>query len=82
MGDCHVLLAPSAPGEAPAGLESTGSPVMNRTWTLLHAPCVNLPAARGPNGLPLGVQAIGRPFDDALTLEAAEWMEQRLEGLP
>jgi amidase len=37
MADCDVLLAPSATGEAPSGLESTGNPVMNRVWTLLHA---------------------------------------------
>jgi len=82
MDNCDVLLAASAPGEAPAGLESTGSPVMNRTWTLLHAPCVNLPVARGPHGLPLGVQVIGRPLDDGRTLAAAAWMERRLADLP
>jgi Asp-tRNA(Asn)/Glu-tRNA(Gln) amidotransferase A subunit family amidase len=76
--DCAVLLAPSATGEAPRGLESTGSPVMNRVWTLLHVPCVNLPFGRGPHGLPLGVQVIGRRGDDARTLAAAEGIRARL----
>ena len=42
-----VLLAPSATGEAPAGLTATGDPVFCRTWTLLGLPCVHLPFARG-----------------------------------
>jgi Asp-tRNA(Asn)/Glu-tRNA(Gln) amidotransferase A subunit family amidase len=78
MGDCHVLIAASATGEAPGGLESTGSPIMNRTWTLLHAPSVNIPGVTGPNGLPVGVQVIGRVSDDATTLAAATWVEERL----
>ncbi|HEX7081610.1 MAG TPA: amidase [Gammaproteobacteria bacterium] len=76
--DFDVLLAPSATGEAPRGLESTGSPVMNRTWTLLHVPCVNVPYGRGPHGLPLGVQVIGRQGDDARMLAAAAWIHDRL----
>jgi Asp-tRNA(Asn)/Glu-tRNA(Gln) amidotransferase A subunit family amidase len=51
---------------------------MNRTWTLLHAPCVNIPGVTGPNGLPVGVQVIGRVSDDATTLAAATWVEERL----
>jgi Asp-tRNA(Asn)/Glu-tRNA(Gln) amidotransferase A subunit family amidase len=73
-----VLLAPSAIGEAPAGLQSTGSPVMNLVWTLLHVPCVNVPFARGPTGLPIGLQVIGPRGDDARTLAAAEWIFERL----
>jgi len=80
MGDCHVLIAPSATGEAPAGLESTGNPAMNRIWTLLYAPCVNLRGLSGPNGLPVGVQVIGRVADDATTLAAAAWMERHLQA--
>ncbi len=78
FGDCDVLLAPSATGEAPAGLSSTGDPVMNQVWTLLHVPCVTVPATTGPNGLPLGLSAVGRIGDDARTLAAAHWIAQRL----
>lgn len=78
MGDCHVLLTASATGEAPRGLESTGSPVMNRIWTLLHAPCVSVPAMHGPSGLPVGVQIVARVGDDPLALAAAEWVERKL----
>jgi Asp-tRNA(Asn)/Glu-tRNA(Gln) amidotransferase A subunit family amidase len=70
-----ALLVPSAPGEAPEGLASTGDSVFNRMWTLLHAPCVSVPAGRGPRGLPLGVQVVGRIGDDARVLACAHWIE-------
>ena len=73
-----VLLAPGAPGEAPEGLHSTGDPVMNRSWTLLHVPAVNLPGHKGPRGLPLGLQAIRPQGDDDRLLQIAAWMETRI----
>jgi amidase len=73
-----VLLAPAAPGEAPADLESTGDPVMNSVWTLLYTPCVSVNASRGPHGLPVGLQVVGKIGDDARTLAAAHWIERRL----
>jgi Asp-tRNA(Asn)/Glu-tRNA(Gln) amidotransferase A subunit family amidase len=78
FGDCDVLVAPSAPGEAPAG-QPTGDPVMNQVWTLLHVPCITVPAATGPKGLPVGVQIVGRIGDDARTLAAAQWIQGLLE---
>jgi Asp-tRNA(Asn)/Glu-tRNA(Gln) amidotransferase A subunit family amidase len=80
IDECHVLLAPSTTGEAPEGLDSTGNPVMNRVWTLLHVPCVTVPVARGPSGLPVGLQVIGRFADDARTLAAARWVHERMSS--
>jgi amidase len=81
FGAAEVLLAPSAPGEAPAGLTSTGDPVFNRPWQLLGCPVVNLPLPRalahGESGLPLGLSVIARPGDDARLLAAAAWIEAR-----
>ncbi len=78
FGGCHVLITASATGEAPRGLESTGNPAMNRIWTALHTPCVTVPAANGPNGLPVGIQIIGRPGDDARTLASANWIDRQV----
>lgn len=75
-----VLLAPSATGEAPAGLTATGDPVFCRTWTLLGLPCVHLPFTRGRLGLPVGLQLIGRWGHDHQLLAAAHWAHQRLLG--
>ncbi len=74
MREVDFLLTPSAPGEAPASLESTGDPVFNRAWTLLGVPCVTLPHGKGAHGLPLGIQVVG-PFDgDMALLGWAHWM--------
>jgi Asp-tRNA(Asn)/Glu-tRNA(Gln) amidotransferase A subunit family amidase len=79
FGDCDVLVAPAATGEAPKGLASTGNVAMNVVWTLLHAPCVSVPMGRGPNALPLGLQVVGRIGEDARTLACARWIEARLK---
>jgi Asp-tRNA(Asn)/Glu-tRNA(Gln) amidotransferase A subunit family amidase len=74
--DVDVLLTPSAPDEAPKGLESTGSSMFNRNWTLLGVPCVTVPFGRGANDLPLGIQIVGRYDDDARVLQVSEWVRQ------
>ncbi len=73
-----VLLTPSAAGEAPEGLGSTGDPSFNAIWTLAWTPCVTLPAASGPKGLPLGIQLVGPRFQDEALFDAAAWVEARL----
>jgi Asp-tRNA(Asn)/Glu-tRNA(Gln) amidotransferase A subunit family amidase len=73
-----AILAPSAPGEAPAGLAWTGDPRFNAVWTLAWTPCVTLPAGHGPGGLPLGIQLIARRNHDAALLDTAAWVEARL----
>jgi amidase len=73
-----AILTPSATGEAPMGLQSTGNTAMNRLWTLLHGPCVTVPAGEGPSGLPLGIQVVGLPGADARTLAVARWAERAL----
>jgi Asp-tRNA(Asn)/Glu-tRNA(Gln) amidotransferase A subunit family amidase len=73
-----ALVTPSAVGEAPSGLASTGDPAFNPIWTLLGAPCVTIPAARGPAGMPLGVQLVGPLDEDAALVATAEWVERAL----
>src|SRR3954466_11223034 len=68
------LLTPSATGEAPASLASTGDPVFNRAWTLFGVPCVTLPCGHGARGLPLGVQLVGAFDADMTLLSWAQWV--------
>jgi Asp-tRNA(Asn)/Glu-tRNA(Gln) amidotransferase A subunit family amidase len=75
LADGEVMVTLSAPGEAPLGFATTGNPLFNRIWTLLHVPCVHLPVGTGPHGLPLGVQLITRRGGDGLLLQASEWAE-------
>jgi amidase len=73
-----ILLAPSARGEAPAGLGYTGDPIFNRFWTLLGSPCITLPFNTGPFELPLAVQLIGPHKGDDQLISWARWVEERL----
>jgi len=53
-------------------------------------PGVTVPMGTSPEGLPIGVQMIGRPFEDELLLETAKsleiargpWLPPTLQGLP
>jgi amidase len=78
FSDVDLLLTPSAAGEAPEGLGSTGDPAFNSIWTLAWTPCVTLPAGTGPKGLPLGMQLVGPRFRDEAMLDAAGWAAARL----
>jgi amidase len=81
FGTVDVLLAPSAEGEALAGLGATGDPIFNRIWSLLGNPCVHVPTAAGPAGLPLGVTLIGPRWGDGATLAAASLLERSMASL-
>lgn len=74
------LLTPSAPGEAPVGHAKTGPAAYNIRWTLLGCPSVTIPAGFGPAGLPVGVQLVGRPGQDAAVLRQAAAIEDRLRA--
>ncbi len=73
-----AILALSAPGEAPASLETTGNSVFNIPWSFLGTPAITLPVLTGPNGLPAGVQLVGRHGDDARLLRTANWLSRRM----
>ena len=72
MKDLDLLLTPSALGEAPAGLSSTGDTSFNILSTWTYTPCVTLPVFTGPTGLPVGIQLIGHRNQDHRMLEAAQ----------
>jgi Asp-tRNA(Asn)/Glu-tRNA(Gln) amidotransferase A subunit family amidase len=78
FAEVDVLLTPSAAGEAPEGLESTGGPNFNSIWTLAWTPCITVPAGTGPKGLPLGIQLVGARGHDEAVFDVAAWVERRL----
>ena len=72
MKDLDLLLTPSAPGEAPAGLASTGDTSFNILSTWTYTPCLTLPVFTGPSGLPVGIQLIGHRNQDHRMLEGSQ----------
>ncbi len=77
---CDAIVTPATPGTAPKGLDFTGDPVFCTLWTLCGMPALNLPLMHGDNGLPMGVQLVGRRFDDARLLRTGRWLASRVEA--
>ena len=75
-----LWIAPSAPGAAPKGLDSTGDPVMNLPWTHSGLPSINLPSGVNEEGLPFGLQVIGRWYQDEMLLSWSGELEARVRG--
>jgi len=80
FSDFDVVVTPSAPGEAPEGLHTTGEWVFNASWTLMHVPCLAVPCTRGPNGLPVGVQLVGPRHSDARLLRIAAALAPEIDA--
>jgi amidase len=70
-----VILTLSSAGEAPRGLAQTGDARFNSLWTMLYTPCLTIPRGFGPNGMPLGIQLIGRRFEDEKLFALASSIE-------
>ena len=77
-GGFDAILTLPAPGQAPRGLADTGSAVFNAPWTQFAMPCLTLPAGKGPDELPVGIQLVGRRHDDMRVLEVGLWVERKL----
>jgi len=80
--DVDVLLTPTAPSEAFAIGEKMDDPVamyLNDVFTvpasLAGLPGISVPTGLSGNGLPLGLQLLGRPFDEETVLRAADVLE-------
>lgn len=76
-----AIITPAAPGEAPVGLDSTGSPVFCTIWTYFGMPALSLPLLQGGQGMPLGVQLVGARGDDARLLRTARWLVETVGHL-
>lgn len=79
LREFDAILTPSAAGEAPGGLSDTGPVMFNYLWTIAHTPALTLPAGKGPNGLPLGIQLVARRYEEDRLLNVARWVERTLE---
>ena len=75
LEDVDALLAPATTGPAPDAA-TTGDPAFNSPWSFTGLPVVSLPAGRDPEGMPLAIQLIGRPWAEAELLATAAWCEK------
>ncbi len=74
-----AVLCPASPGPAPRGIEKTGNPVFNGLWTYLGVPALSIPMFED-NGLPFGLQLVGRRCEDGRLLRTARWLVSHLQG--
>jgi aspartyl-tRNA(Asn)/glutamyl-tRNA(Gln) amidotransferase subunit A len=77
-----VILTPTAPSDAFAIGDKTDDPItmyLNDVFTvptsLAGLPGISVPAGLSSRGLPLGLQLIGRPFDEETVLRTAAALE-------
>ncbi|ANZ16582.1 amidase [Streptomyces noursei ATCC 11455] len=75
-----VWITPAATGPAPADLTTTGTSIMCLPWSNAGLPSLSLPAGRAANGLPLGLQLVGRSGADESLLSWARGVERVLNG--
>jgi aspartyl-tRNA(Asn)/glutamyl-tRNA(Gln) amidotransferase subunit A len=80
---CDVLLTPTAPSAAFAAGDKMDDPVtmyLNDMFTIPASmaglPGISVPAGLDKDGLPLGLQVIGRAFDEETMLRAAAALEK------
>jgi aspartyl-tRNA(Asn)/glutamyl-tRNA(Gln) amidotransferase subunit A len=73
----EFLLTPATVGPAP-GADTTGDPRFNSPWSFIGFPTVNIPCGLSPEGLPIGLQIVGRPWEEDKLLSAAAWCERVL----
>ncbi|WP_428968521.1 Asp-tRNA(Asn)/Glu-tRNA(Gln) amidotransferase subunit GatA [Sphingomonas sp. Xoc002] len=84
FGECDVLLTPTAPSAAFALGEKQADPLamyLNDVFTvpasLAGLPAMSVPGGLDKDGLPLGLQIIGKPLDEQGVLNAGLAIEQR-----
>jgi aspartyl-tRNA(Asn)/glutamyl-tRNA(Gln) amidotransferase subunit A len=85
FSEVDVLLTPTAPSDAFAIGEQTDDPItmyLNDVFTvptsLAGLPAVSVPAGLSTRRLPLGLQIIGRPFDEGTVLRVAAALEDAI----
>ena len=84
MDDCDVLLCPTVPVPVPlrteVDVETPGRvfgvvaqlTTLTRPFNYLGVPVLTMPMGRDRDGMPMGVQLVGRPFGESRLLSMAE----------
>jgi aspartyl-tRNA(Asn)/glutamyl-tRNA(Gln) amidotransferase subunit A len=73
----RLWITPATTSVAP-GRATTGSPALNSPWSYCGLPAVTFPSGGTHDGLPVGLQLVGRRQGESSLLEAARWCEAAL----
>ena len=74
-----LIISNSTAEVAHVGLDTIENKDPSLIWTLCNTPSINIPALKGQNGLPLGVQIISARYRDYFLLNFCEKLVQ--EGI-
>src|SRR5262249_13363558 len=91
FAEADVLVTPTTPEPAPTYATVKAGSVddviarigaftgLTRMFNTLGLPALSLPCGFSKDGLPIGLQIVGRPFDEATVLRVAHAYEQATE---
>ena len=83
--ECSLILAPTSPTPAFSLREKIDDPltmylsdIFTQTANLAGLPALSLPGGKSGSGLPIGVQVIGPPLEEALIFRTAHALEKEI----
>jgi aspartyl-tRNA(Asn)/glutamyl-tRNA(Gln) amidotransferase subunit A len=75
FGEVDALIMPATTSPAP-DRRSTGDPALNAPWSYTGFPVISIPVAWTEDKMPLGIQLVGRRWDESRLFAVAAWCEQ------
>jgi len=79
LSEVDVVVTPATPGPAPADLTTTGDPRFNSPFSHAGVPTLSVPLALAESGLPIGLQFVGRMWNEVPLAITAMWCKDRTE---
>jgi len=76
--DVDAIITPATAGEASQKLTGLEDQTFCPLWTMMHGPCVTIPAFKGPNGMPMGLQVVGPVGGDNRLLAVCSLIAKRI----
>ena len=76
--DVDAIVTPATAGEASQKLTGLEDQTFCPLWSLMQGPCITIPAFKGPNGMPIGLQLVGPANGDGKLLAVASWVDSLL----
>jgi Asp-tRNA(Asn)/Glu-tRNA(Gln) amidotransferase A subunit family amidase len=78
--EVDALITPATAGEASQKLTGLEDQTFCPLWTMMHGPCVTIPAFKGPNDMPMGLQVVGPAGGDERLLAVSAWIDSALKA--